>query len=647
MKKLIFITCLALLLAMPQVGFAIQEQLPDSLLERYSEEFRTDFENAPVSQRILFDALTKRADSVKSIDKSRYLSDLNAALLIAEAMKNDSLIASTYFKLGNYYQEYSGYDSSAIYLTLALEKSRLLDDKHLLVDALTFLGVAQAFQQKADQAMTTLQEAAEEARKLPDGMENELEIAMEMAYVMIDTRFFDRAESILKDALKRSPFPQTSQINRRLLNTLGYVYMDTERPDSAIQYLRASIEGLPEEGFETRYGAYYTNMGISYQRKGEYKAAEQFFLKSLALSKQIQSLPYEGIDIANLGTNYLLMDRPDLTLKYTIPGIELAKKIGDPLTLRQCYSLTSEAYADLKNFEKAYEYHEKVVPLLDSLLSHEKYTALANLEAKYESEKKAREIALQNEQLTAQEAKLAEAATFRNALIGGALLLIVVIGLIARNARLKSRSLKEKEYLLKEIHHRVKNNLQVISSLLNMQSREADDPGMLDVIKEGQSRVKAMSLIHQKLYQTDNLSEIDFAEYSQQLIDQLSTLYKRDGLELQKTIDAKDIRLDIDTAIPLGLILNELISNSFKYAFNEMEKGELQISLERTSKEDLKLVVSDNGSGLPGNVDLNTVKSLGLKLVNILTKQLKGSMNFSSENGARFEIQFKDLRMSA
>ncbi len=207
-------------------------------------------------------------------------------------------------------------------------------------------------------------------------------------------------------------------------------------------------------------------------------------------------------------------------------------------------------------------------------------------------------------------------------------------------------SLEEKESLLKEIHHRVKNNLQVISSLLNMQSRESTDEKMQEVIQEGQSRVKAMSLIHQKLYQTENISEIDFQDYIQNLVEQLARVYKRNDLQVTNEISANDIKLDIDTAIPVGLILNELVSNAYKYAFEEADKGKIRIELDRIDDGKLRLDVEDNGKGIPRDINFDKVKSLGLKLVNILTKQLRGSISYRVENGTRFSIIFSDLKMT-
>jgi len=210
-------------------------------------------------------------------------------------------------------------------------------------------------------------------------------------------------------------------------------------------------------------------------------------------------------------------------------------------------------------------------------------------------------------------------------------------------------SLAEKEVLLKEIHHRVKNNLQVISSLLNLQSGYISDISALQMFKESQNRVRSMSLIHEKLYQSKDLARIDFAEYIKDLANYLFRMYRRQAYNAKIRIDAEDVSLDIDTAIPCGLIVNELISNSLKYAFpteNEASvkrresEGEIGVEL-RSNDDHLMLIVSDNGIGLPEDLDFRETESLGLQLVNTLTEQLEGNIELIRKGGTTFKITFK------
>jgi two-component sensor histidine kinase len=201
-------------------------------------------------------------------------------------------------------------------------------------------------------------------------------------------------------------------------------------------------------------------------------------------------------------------------------------------------------------------------------------------------------------------------------------------------------SLQEKEMLLREIHHRVKNNLQVISSLLYLQSKNVTTKKALEMFGESRNRVKTMALIHEKLYQSNDLSKIDFADYIQSLSYQLFHSY---GLHSDKAtiqVDVDKTPLDIDKAIHCGLIINELVSNSLKYAFPNGKKGKISVRLYNEIGNKVILIVSDNGVGMPKDMDLKKTKTLGLQLVDALVHQLGGKIELSFEGGTTFKIDF-------
>jgi len=203
-------------------------------------------------------------------------------------------------------------------------------------------------------------------------------------------------------------------------------------------------------------------------------------------------------------------------------------------------------------------------------------------------------------------------------------------------------SLQEKEVLLREIHHRVKNNLQIISSLLNLQSRHIKDEPSLDMFKESRHRVRSMALVHEKLYRSKDMAKVDFCEYIQSLSSHLFMSYGVNSDSIKLGVDAKDVYLDINTSIPCGLIINELVSNSLKHAFPGIKKGKIQIVLQPENKNKFKLVVSDDGVGLPKNIDVSKTESLGLQLVTMLVEQLRGSLAIDRSNGTSFEIVFQE-----
>lgn len=200
-------------------------------------------------------------------------------------------------------------------------------------------------------------------------------------------------------------------------------------------------------------------------------------------------------------------------------------------------------------------------------------------------------------------------------------------------------SLREKEMLLKEVHHRVKNNMQVISSLLNLQGKQIKDEQARAVFQASQNRVKSMALIHESLYQTDDVSQINFAEYLRKLIKHISQSYKTPTDSIKMKVNVVDVMLGVDTAVPCGLIINELVSNSLKHAFPEGREGEIVIDLS-ASDSSYKLTLSDDGIGLPEGLDIEQAKTLGLKLVGTLTEQLGGQLSRSNGRGTKFEITF-------
>jgi PAS domain S-box-containing protein len=203
------------------------------------------------------------------------------------------------------------------------------------------------------------------------------------------------------------------------------------------------------------------------------------------------------------------------------------------------------------------------------------------------------------------------------------------------------RSLQEKEVLLREIHHRVKNNMQIIQSLLNIQADKVRDPAVKKVLVESNTRIKSMALIHETLYRSPGLAKLDVGDYFNQIVDHLFRLYRNPSQTLTLSVEVDPITMDMDYCIACGLIINELISNALKYAFIDLPKGSLVVGLHRVDGTHARLSVSDTGVGFPDTIDLQANESMGLKIVRILVEgQLKGTMTLSTEGGTSFHILF-------
>ncbi len=200
-------------------------------------------------------------------------------------------------------------------------------------------------------------------------------------------------------------------------------------------------------------------------------------------------------------------------------------------------------------------------------------------------------------------------------------------------------SLAEKETLLREIHHRVKNNLQIISSLLSLQINKITDPRTIEALKDSQTRVLSMALVHEHLYKGDDFSRIDLRDYIHALGTKLFQSYRDENESIRLDLDIAEIYVDINTAIPLGLIITELITNSLKYAFKEKKDGELSITATEDTQS-MNIIVADNGSGMPEGITLENQTSLGLRLVSRLTGQLHGTVLIDSSEGTKFVFTF-------
>jgi PAS domain S-box-containing protein len=209
------------------------------------------------------------------------------------------------------------------------------------------------------------------------------------------------------------------------------------------------------------------------------------------------------------------------------------------------------------------------------------------------------------------------------------------------------RSLEEKELLLREIHHRVKNNLQIIASLLKLQSRFITDPNVLESIKDSQSRVRAMALVHERIYRSHNIVEINLKEYLIYLTKQIFQFYNIQNYQIGITVTMGDIMADIDTVVPVGLIMNELVSNSLKHAFPDGRKGSISIECTPQDADMLRIVYHDNGTGMPARFDWKNTESLGLRLVNSLVDQLNGTIDAGAGEGTTFIITIQHKRESA
>ena len=308
------------------------------------------------------------------------------------------------------------------------------------------------------------------------------------------------------------------------------------------------------------------------------------------------------------------------------------------LSLRQHIATT---YEKLNDYKSALKYQRRAFKLRDSLASVESDKSMHEMLTKYETEKKEATIATQATQLNQQ-----QRIQWLGIGLVGLLIGFLVFGIVAFLNRAKKNKLlavknAENELLLKEIHHRVKNNLEVVSSLLSLQSAQISDPNTKDAMQESQNRVNSIGIVHQKLYQGENLGAIEMKDYFINLSESIIDTF---GAEQRVTLEVamEKLNVDIDTAVPLGLIVNELLTNTLKYAFPNGREGKVSITLEQQPNGVLHLEVSDNGTGKSATTQGT---GFGSQLVSLLTRQLNGVMREEILNGTRIMFDFKSEKL--
>lgn len=304
-------------------------------------------------------------------------------------------------------------------------------------------------------------------------------------------------------------------------------------------------------------------------------------------------------------------------------------------------------------FDALNDYRQYTI-LKDSVFNLKKSKQIEELRISYETEKKENDIKLLKKDGTLEREKTMHATNIRNLTLMGSALLIILLGVIYANYRAKQRTnialnalvsekdelIKEKEWLIKEVHHRVKNNLQIVMGLLQRQSAYIDNEAALHAIQNSESRMHSIALIHQKLYQSENLDLINMPEYVTELLTYLKESTDTGSrISFEKTIE--DIYLAVSQAVPLGLIMNEAITNSIKYAYADDECGSIRITLKQLNHENVVLTVKDHGRGLQSGFDINKVNSLGMSLMKGLSKQLSGTFELNNNNGVQIQVTFK------
>ena len=422
------------------------------------------------------------------------------------------------------------------------------------------------------------------------------------------------------------------------LSNAGDVQINEGNNEQALDYFTRTLNLARAQKFGNISICDFLNShGNALKRLGRYQEAIKDYQTALALAKKSNYPNAIAATIANLGEVNLLMGNYKEALPFQLQTVSMQERDNDLSNIIENYLHVSDIYEHLGDYKSALAYHKKALIIRDSIASAASDEAMSKMLTQYETKKKEATIASQQKQISQQK-------EIQWLGIGVGLLLtgLLIFSFISYRNRSKSNRLlaaknAENELLLKEIHHRVKNNLEIVSSLLALQSAQIDDPNTKEAMQEGQNRVHSIGIVHQKLYQGTSLGAIEMKDYFLNLSESiLDSFGAEDRIHIELAMEKLDV--DIDTAVPLGLIVNELLTNTLKYAFPKGQNGNVRIKLEKQTNGVLHLEVSDNGIGKSGVVHGT---GFGGQLISLLTRQLSGKMREEVEGGTAVFFDFK------
>lgn len=432
------------------------------------------------------------------------------------------------------------------------------------------------------------------------------------------------------------------------LNVAGIIYRDRGKIagqeyyyDSAFKCYERGIEIVKRccaHLDEYPLARLYNNISQIYTiPKRDYTTALRYSQMAVEINKRLNNLNSLTHNYMNIADIYRRMGKPAEGLPYAILAKDISMQLNSPTRIGNAYGMLSSVYRSMKRYDSALHYFQLADHISDSFANISKSQMIAEMQTRFETEQKESEI----ERLGAVNAIKNKQIQY---LVGG----LVLFGLLAaamvllyrrvnKQKELITRQTKQLEVMMKELHHRVKNNLQIVSSLLSLQTYRLKDEESIAAIRESQQRVQAMSFIHQRLYKTDQLTSVNIREYITDLTESLlaSYGYDRDGFDLQIVVENEI--MDVDKALPIGLIVNEIVTNAFKYAYHDVKYPSLHITCTEDGN-DINLIIKDNGAGLDEAKWKQSGGSFGKQLVTTLCRQLRAKQTLEVNNGTCFQF---------
>lgn len=435
------------------------------------------------------------------------------------------------------------------------------------------------------------------------------------------------------------------------LNNMANIYVNRNEYKRAIELLETALEKVQKSQLVEYKALIGNNLANAYKEANELDRADSLYNLVLSQINEVDDSYNYIYASRGLGEIAMLRNNFQTAVKHLEKARDLSKANNFVTNQDEVLYSLYMVYNQTGQYKKAVETLHNYTALRDSIFTSEKDKNLTEALQKYDAAKKDKDLAEAQLQLERESLKKRNFLIISLAAIALAAIALWFLYFKSRTNRqleeqkdIIQKSLQEKELLLKEIHHRVKNNLQVISSLLNLQSRTIQDQEAKNAIREGQNRVKSMALIHQNLYQTEHMTSMEVGDYIGKLGQSLFDSYNVDPDKVSFNMETEPLHLDVDTLIPIGLILNELLSNALKHAFPGDSTGEINVSFKRQT-DDLVLSVQDNGVGYSATNPTHKKKSFGMTLIDAFSEKLNAAVEVLEQNGTAINIYIKNYNL--
>lgn len=579
----------------------------------------------------------------------KYMSE---QLSITRESKDSAAMFVCLNNIGSLYERQDDYENALFYYEISLAIEKKLHKDTAIAESLHNMGLIYKNKGNYEMALKYFLDALRYLKKMKPGK------SLATCYNSLGTIYMELEETnkALFYYYCSLDLQQKTKNKRGIAmsyNNIAEAYKEQRKYELAFSFIHKAIKLKEDLGNKASLATSIDILGEIYFLKKDFVQAEKYYLQSLELRGDVADPKEKAITLNKLGLLYMEWKKYDLAREKLDEARTIATAAGVRKTLLTNYELTIKLLKVTGDPTELLHFYEEYTTLSEDILNEEKNKALTEMEVKYKTEEKDRQIELMNKTEKLNAARLSQQNTLIYSLAAGAFLLIVItlISIKAYRSGVKSNKqnqviiaqkqmlIDQEQRMMKELHHRVKNNLQLLASLLQLQQKRLDDPATKEAIKAVEHRLNAMLLIHRDLYGKGTGSQVDLKIYIKKMVDNLLFSFGNPGVKVQLDLPADAFYVDAGKALNIGFIFNEAINNAFKHAFTDTELPALAITFRKTGNDHLLFVIGDNGKGMSMENNFESAASFGLGLIHMLVKEMEGDLTIESDKeGSRLEF---------